>query len=1109
MALFLIATESLSAQAPAQARIQGPIDDTQLVRLRGNTHPLARAEYDQGAAPADLPAQHMVILLSRTPDRDAALEKFLGEQQDRSSPSYMKWLTPAEFGDKFGPAEADVSAVTAWLAQQGFTVERVSAGKMAIEFSGDAARVQRAFHTAIHQYVVNGRQYWANADDPEIPAALATVVRGVVSLNDFPRKPLSRTFGLFRRQADGTVTPEYTGQSSSGSYYAVGPGDFAAIYNTTPLLQAGNNGAGQTIALLGVSNVHLSDIASFRSIFNLGTGDTSVVIDGPDPGIVAGAEGESVLDLEWSSAVAPGAKVMLVSAQDTVTTSGLDLAALHVIDNNLAGVMSVSYGYCEAGLGTTENQYIQSLWQQAAAQGITVLVSAGDSGSAGCDYQSSTKIAQHGLAVNGLASTAYNVAVGGTDFNDVGSQSTYWNTTNDPTTRTSAKGYIPEMTWNSTCAATATLANPSVCPVMPSSGTPAAGSGLQILAASGGPSSCTVSTATSGSVQCQGGRAKPAWQSGTGVPADGVRDLPDVSLFAAVSSSSNSFYMVCQSDTQYGAVCQPGSSFSFFAVGGTSASAAAFAGIVALAEQKAGTRLGNLNPLLYSLAAQTGASCRTSSSGGSACMFNDVVSGNIAVPCTAGTPNCSASSGSTTGVEVDATGAPAYAAGTGYDLATGLGTVNVTNLVNGIASAVKNAAATSVALTLNGSQAAVTATHGDSIGVAVSVTPAASSGTVSLLGKSGGIDSGSLSSGAAAWNSRMFPGGSYTVTARYPGDATHAASDSNGISVTISPEASQTLLSLVTFDAQGQPIFGAASTPYGSPYVLHGEVADAAATVSAAGVSSTCSKQTASCPTGKVALTSNGSALDGGSFTLNSKGYFEDWQIQLPAGSYTISGSYPGDASYLSNTGTAAVTISKAPTTLTANKAPLGDVPYGSPTQVNAFVTTHSSGSAPTGVYNWFEDGAATTEVVQSGAVDARAGIGTTSASATYYGWYVPGTLGAHSLYAQYSGDADYMGADSSAAPFAVTVVKTGTWANSYGVLPNIALPTTQVTLTISVGSTSVLAEPTGTVTFSDNGNPVNGTVSYSGHAGSGTNYDASLQAQLKATFATGTHTIT
>ena len=429
--LLFVSSVASSQQSASSARIVSQIDNAVRVTLTGSTHLLARAEFDQGAAPDSMSARRMLLLLSGAPEQQAALQQLLDEQQTPGSPNFRRWLTPAEFGQQFGAADADLQTITAWLQQQGFQVDRVASAKNVIEFSGNAGQVRQTFGTAIHKYLVAGKEYWANASDPQIPQALTPVVRGLVSLNNFPRKPLSRHIGAFSRDvSSGKVTPLLTGSGSS--FYALAPADFATIYTTAPLLQAGNSGAGQVIALVGVSNINLQDVASFRTLFGLGAGNTSVVLDGPDPGIVPGDESESVLDVEWASAVAPGASVVLVSAQDTETTSGLDLAALHILENNMTGVMSESYGACEAELGTAGNQFMQTLWQQAGAQGITVTVSSGDNGSAGCDDMDTAYVAQYGMAVNGFASTPYNVAVGGTDFNDTSSFATYWSTATPP-----------------------------------------------------------------------------------------------------------------------------------------------------------------------------------------------------------------------------------------------------------------------------------------------------------------------------------------------------------------------------------------------------------------------------------------------------------------------------------------------------------------------------------------------------------------------------------------------------------------------------------------------------------------------------------------------------
>jgi len=1109
--LLFSASFVFGQQATAGARIIVPIDETRLVTLGGNTHPFARPQFDKGAAPDDLPTRRMMLLLSRAPEQQAALDKLLEEQQTPGSPHYRHWLTPAEFGQMFGPADADVQTITGWLQQQGFAIGGVTAGKSVIEFSGSAGQVRQAFHTAIHKYVVDGREYWANAQDPQIPAPFAPVAAGLVSLNNFTPKPLLHQIGLFLRDRSGIVTPGYTASNGSGTYYALGPADFAIIYSSNPLLQAGNNGAGQTIAVIGRSNVHLQDITDFRNLFGLGAGNTSVVIDGPDPGLVDGDESESLLDLEWANAVAPGVSVVLVSAQDTETTSGIDLAALHAIESNVAGVMSLSYSECEAHLGTAGNQYIQSLWQQAAAQGITVFVSSADSGSAGCDDPNVAQVATSGLAVNGLASTPYNVAVGGTDFDDAGTQSSYWSATNDSTTLASAKSYIPEMTWNETCAESATAGNLNVCSAPPA--------GWNIWAGSGGASSCTASISSGGSVTCQSGSPKPSWQTGPGVPSDGVRDIPDVSLFAAANSNSRSFYVLCQADEVPPGYtsCQPSNlGVYFFGVGGTSAAAPSFAGIIALAEQKAGTRLGNVNYLLYSLAAQSGASCTSAASPGPSCIFNDVVKGNISVPCQAGSPNCSQTSGTTTGVIVTSSQSPAYLAGSGYDLATGLGSVNAANLATAIATRVSGFTPTTSALTLNGSTVPLTAHHGDSINVGVTVSPSAV-GSVALLGNSGGIDSNTLTAGMANWISKLFPGGNYTVKAHYAGDGVHGASDSNGVSVTVSPEASQSFVNLVTFDSKGAvQSFSGNNVNYGSPYLLRVDVTDAAGTVSPTqGVNSKCSTGNASCPTGTLTVSANGSALDGGSFPLNSKGFTEDQAIQLAAGTYMLAASYPGDASYSASTASSVVTVLQAPTTLTAGTPVLSPFEYGSSFQIGANVATTSLGTGPTGTVNFFDNGAPAGGSVHTILQTSQAGGASGYASLSYSGAYAAPTLGSHSLYAQYSGDVNYSGSNSSASPFSFTVAKATTWVNGYGIVPSTATPTLPVTLSATIFSTSQLDEPTGTITFYDNGTAINATVAYGGHAGSwnnpGTgNYIAVLSGNLTTMFSqVGNHAIT
>ena len=441
----------------------------------------------------------------------------------------------------------------------------------------------------------------------------------------------------------------------------------------------------------------------------------------------------------------------------------------------------------------------------------------------------------------------------------------------------------------------------------------------------------------------------------------------------------------------------------------------------------------------------------------------------------AGSPNCSQTSGSATGVIVDSTGVPAHTASTGYDLATGLGSVNAANLVAAIATSVGKYTPSTTTLTLNSGTSTITGKHGDPISVAVSVTPTSSTGSVSLLGSKGGIDMGTLSGGVADWTSKLFPGGSYSVNAHYPGDGARAASDSNTVPVSISAENSLTFVNLVTFDVNNNVLsFNASSAPYGSNYVLRMDVTDATGTVSAGqGVSSKCVSGTASCPTGTLTVTSNGAALDGGSFALNSAGHAEDQKIQLAPGSYTLAATYPGDASYNTSSGSTSVTINKAPTTVSSSI--LGTPVYEAVGQLRASIATTSNGIAPGGTFTFFDNGAQIN--VLSPSYLANAYSSSSYASFSESASYVFTSAGNHTLTAQYSGDANYAGGTSAPNTFAVGPAPT--YFIFQSVTPNPTTLSLPVTATLEVTSNSCAAALTGQVTFYDNNAPMSGTVTY------------------------------
>ena len=971
------AAQSVSIAAPIPARITQAIDETQLVRLKGNVHPLARPEFDEGIVPDATPMNRMMLVLQRSPEQQAALAQFMDEQLSKDSPNFHKWLTPDQFGKQFGPADADIQTVTAWLTSQGFQEIKVGAGRTAIEFSGNVGQVRNSFHSEIHRFNVKGESRQANVSDPQVPAALMPVVSGIVSLHNFPRKSLRHIVGVFTRTADGRVIPQFT---TSGGSFVVGPADFAKIYNIPPSL----NGAGVNIAIVADSNINPQDVVDFQNLFGLPANFTSqnIVLNGPDPGI-SGSEGEADLDVQMASMVAPMAIVNIVVSESTLTAAGIDLSSFYIIDNNSADVMSLSFGACESGLGNAGNAFYNSLWEQAAAQGISVMVAAGDPGSAGCDDFNNASVATLGLAISGIASTPFNVAVGGTDFDDVGTQASFWNTSanNAAVTRESALGYIPEVPWNDSCAATATSATLNTVCVNP---TPS--SLLNIVGGSGGPSTCATQNSAG---TCTAGNPKPSWQNGM-TPADGHRDIPDVSLFASDGPQSQSFYLLCQADgISAGSApsCAPDSTghFSFFGAGGTSASSPAFAGIMALINQSqvnAGKigRQGNANFTLYKIAQTASNSCNSSSRTNptlpppAGCVFNDVTKGNNSVPCAGNSPNCSSTTSGSNGVlftTIGTTKTPAFTTTSGYDFATGLGTVNVANLATAWGNAVGTFKGTTTTLKINGSSAPGIITHGTPVTAAVTVavvSPATGTptGDVSLIastGVNGGVGNAPLVSGLANITGVILPGGTYNLNAHYGGDTNFASSTSiTPVPIVVSKEASRLQYGIVTFDPASGNITStnATSVAYGSPYILRMDILNSSASACQPLVNGGIVAGCAFDATGTVTIKDGAGPLDAGTFVINSAGSAEDQPIQLAPGTHPLSATYSGDLSYNPPAAAVAdtVTVTKATTTTQVVPSPSSIVSGGSVT-LTATVATNSNGAGPTGTVQ-FKNGSST-----------------------------------------------------------------------------------------------------------------------------------------------------
>jgi uncharacterized protein (TIGR03437 family) len=578
LALGCLGASSATAQ---QDRITDAIDPNQVVVLTGSVHPLARPQYDQGPVASSFPLPYVSMMLKPSAAQHAALQQLLAAQRDPASPEYRRWLTPEEYADRFGVSPNDILKIRAWLESAGFKVEYTARGRDWIAFSGTAGQVQAALHTPVHRYVVNGETHFAVAADPSIPAASAPVVAAFTGLHDFYPMPAHHPKAAFNPG---------TGQNT------LAPGDLATIYDINQLYDQGIDGTGQTIAIVGQTQLVLSDIQGFRSTFGLGNQNIQTVPTGTNPGINSDALGEADLDLEWAGSIARNASFIYVYSSDATG------AAVYAIDQNLAPVVSESFGTCEANISAALVPAIETEAQKANSMGITWLVSSDDQGAAGCDYGAT--VAVLGLAVSFPASIPEVTAVGGTEFNEEGS---FWGGNNGPYGGT-ALSYIPEMAWNDTAYG---------------GGLSASGGGVSIL------------------------YPKPTWQSGTGVPNDGARDVPDVAMDA---SNDHDPYNVLTGG-------------QWELIGGTSAATPVFAGIIALLNQHLSANgsaagVGNINTVLYPMAQNNPN------------VFHDIVVGNNIVPCAEGTPDCT-------------DGQFGYNTAVGYDLVTGLGTVDAYNLLAG------------------------------------------------------------------------------------------------------------------------------------------------------------------------------------------------------------------------------------------------------------------------------------------------------------------------------------------------------------------------------------------------------------------------------------------
>jgi len=1022
---------SAESAAP-KVRIVNAIDESNLVTLRGNTHPAATAKNDMGKVTDTLRMSDLILVLSRDADQQAAFEKFVASQYDSTSPNYHQWLTPQQVGENFGPSQTDIATITNWLTGHGFTVTQVTNDRMSIRFDGTASQVESTFHTEIHNLVVKGAQHIGNMSDPQIPTALAPVVVGVKALHNFFPRPAHHLGQLVKKDAKtgGWLrTPSTAGSSASGisaplpttqskgarpafgisptgqGYLVedVDPWDFATIYNILPLWNASTpiNGAGQTIAVAGTSDINQNDIATFRTFFGLPPYTSSnqpqiihPLATGDDPGVctstlstaLCGIDDllENSLDVEWSGAIAPAAQIILVNGvAQSATDDNLYDAEDYIVQNVdtlNARIINVSYGQCELANGTAGNVEYYDMWQTAASEGIAVFVAAGDSGSASCDDGGA--IAEYGTAVSGLASTPFNTAVGGTDFNWCSmataysgttecTASPYWGTTyqskGSTTAVTSALGYVPEVPWNETCTNPLTLSFlqkdifPSGNIYQGSNGTDypvndeeegcnailynsstlnQIGDGgvlslLDNVGGSGGASSCVVNTTSPtgttlgactpesstgpttnpGTGAAQGSLAvvnngwpQPSWQTGVqGIPTDGVRHLPDMSFFASDGFVSSSAYLICVSEASSDPECSYSSATEPFAqeVGGTSVATPAMAGVMALINQKTGESQGLANSELYKLAAsQAYGACSAemianNPTAANKCYFYDIDTGTNAMPCdydvssTTPSPNCNViHAGDYVGI------LSGYSAGAGYDQATGLGSLNVANVVNAWPQTQGTGKAT---VTVTTGAASLNSNNTLNVTVMLTSNP---SGGVNPTGEVTLTASGSTytqtvtsSTGSYAFTipANSLPGSVSgmvdTLTANYLGDSVYAATSNTG-TVTV------TTLALLAPTITVTP----ASATLNSSSSLN-------VTVTVGGAAVT--------PTGTVSLSGGGYTSPTPNPSLTNGTYtFAIPVNSLASGQDKLTVSYGGDGSYAAGSNSAIVTVTESTFTL-------------------------------------------------------------------------------------------------------------------------------------------------------------------------------------------------
>ena len=987
--LGMFFSASALAQSPRPtSRIVRAIDETSRIRLTGTTPKSIKAAQDLGAIEGTRSLNKMILVLAPSVDQQASLNRLMVNLHTKDSPDYHKWLMPEQFAANFGPSDDDLTKVKQWLQSRGLNPTGVSRGQQWIEFSGTAQQVNSAFTTSLHQFQLNGKTHIANSSDISIPEALAPVVAGVLPLNNFRKHPTHSKAITVKRNGEGKfapVNPDLTTTDGNGNYYyQLAPADIQAIYNLSPLLKSGVDGKGISIAIPGRSNIFLADVQSFRQVFGLPQNDPNIIVNGVDPqnpladplGPSFDDMGESTLDVELAGAAAPGATINFVTSASTDTTDGIDLSSAYIVDNALSPIVSLSYGACEELMGPPGNEFYYGLWQQGAAEDMTIFVSTGDGGAAECDsdlqrnYFEPQGPALYGPSVNGIASTPFNIAVGGTQFNEANNYSTYWSPNNNSVSE-SAYGYIPEQAWNESCD-----------PTLPQTGTNCAygQTSYNLAGGGGGPSNCSLASIDSQeNLTCIGGYPKPSWQTGIGVPNDAVRDTPDLSLNASPYDDAYLFCFLgsCQTTMLNGQTVLTNAS----TVGGTSASTPTMAGIMALVEQKNGAFQGQANYVFYKLAAMDkrsscDSSTMTSPTLSSSCIFNDITMGSNSDP----------------GLPGYGTSTTEWTAGIGYDMATGLGTVNAANLVAHWDKVSLAGSATTLAASSR------TLTHGQPFTIKVSVKSTKGSSSIPTgdvvlaTDKYGNVAHVTLdASGNYSGPVNNLPGGTYKLTARYGGDGTFAASVSAPISLTGAPESSAISVDLNVVDPNsGKIVPYAEPLPYASPLFVDVMVTG---------------KSGQGLPTGTVNILNGKSVVLSAPLTSGGTAHISTGQwapYNFPVGTSKVSVQYLGDNSFDSSTSASQqVTFQKLQPTTNVTIGTYGQAHAGQPIFIVGRIQPQPENTVPTGTFQFYDNGQPLGKPIAI--VDDGVGFAHVSYTATLT------TVATNSITVGYSGDVNFM----------------------------------------------------------------------------------------------------